>query len=59
MTTVSAQFKVHASFNIKQLMKAKISVQALKGKEFRTLFELTAQDIVKLFNRQQIKRKRR
>jgi hypothetical protein len=48
LTIISAQFKILAKFDF---AKSKVELHVLHAKGWRPLFELTAQDIIKLFNK--------
>lgn len=58
MTTITTQFKIHASFNIKQLMRSKVGIQVLHVKGWRPLFEFTAEDMMKLLQKKVILKRR-
>ena len=51
MKAISAQFKVHASFDWNNLVKSKVQLQVLHAKGWRPLFEFTGQDMMKFFTK--------
>ena len=47
----SIQFKGLVVFDKHDFGKSKLQLQMLRGKDWRPVFEITAQDMMKLFNK--------